>query len=65
MCIGAINKFKKDTSDDVLGNVAKSEKAFRKFCKALPKGGKENRFVSLKISCLKQSHYKLKQWIIN
>jgi len=44
VCIGAINKFKKDTSDDVLGNVAKSEKAFRKFCKALPKGGKENRF---------------------
>lgn len=44
VCIGAINKYKKDVTDDVLGNVQKSEKAFKKFCKNIPKGGKENRF---------------------
>lgn len=44
VCIGAIEKFKKDQTDDVLSNADKCEKAFRKFCKKLPKGGKENRF---------------------
>lgn len=29
------------------GKVDKLEAAFRKFCKKLPKGGKENRFVSV------------------
>lgn len=44
VCIGAINKFKKDLKDDVISKPDKLEAAFRKFCKNLPKGGKENRF---------------------
>jgi len=44
VCIGAINTFKKNTPEDIITDAVKSEKAFRKFCKKLPKGGKENRF---------------------
>ncbi|GFN76217.1 mesencephalic astrocyte-derived neurotrophic factor [Plakobranchus ocellatus] len=44
VCIGAVEKFKKATPDDVFSNTDKLEAAFRKFCKKLPKGGKENRF---------------------
>lgn len=44
VCIGTINKFKEEISEDLYGKVDKLEAAFRKYCKKLPKGGKENRF---------------------
>ena len=46
VCVCAIKKFKADLTDDVISDQGKLEKAFKKFCKKLPKGGKENRFVS-------------------
>lgn len=44
VCIGAIEKFKKDLPDELYSDTGKLETAFKKFCKKLPKGGKENRF---------------------
>uniref|UniRef100_A0A2C9JKZ0 Mesencephalic astrocyte-derived neurotrophic factor homolog n=1 Tax=Biomphalaria glabrata TaxID=6526 RepID=A0A2C9JKZ0_BIOGL len=44
VCIGTIEKFKKEISDELYGNTEKLEAAFRKFCKKFPNGGKENRF---------------------
>lgn len=44
VCIGTINKFKTDLTDDVISSEKKLDKAFKKFCKKMPKGGKENRF---------------------
>jgi len=44
VCIGAINAFKKDLKDDVISKPDKLEAAFKKYCKKIPKGGKENRF---------------------
>lgn len=44
VCVGAINKFKKGETDAVISDPKKSEVAFKKFCKNLPRVGKENRF---------------------
>ncbi|XP_059172450.1 mesencephalic astrocyte-derived neurotrophic factor homolog [Physella acuta] len=44
VCIATIEKFKKEVPDEMYGKVDKLESAFRKFCKKIPKGGKENRF---------------------
>lgn len=43
VCIKVLEKFKSEVTDDLLGNHAKLEKAFKNYCKKLP-NGKENRF---------------------
>uniref|UniRef100_A0A0B7B9T6 Mesencephalic astrocyte-derived neurotrophic factor homolog n=1 Tax=Arion vulgaris TaxID=1028688 RepID=A0A0B7B9T6_9EUPU len=44
VCLSVLQKFKQQTPEETLNDVVKLETDFRRYCKSLPRGGKENRF---------------------